>query len=203
MNNNFENDIDSLAESIKIFAGRLKVDAFYTLIEVSDLVKKYAEIYTSQKPTSISGYNVLSAIVLNGSKLTATEISKQVFRSRYTVTRLIDTLEKQGLVERRLTKTDRRIKHVYITKKGVKLIEKASVDMKEAVINIAFEPLSPDSVQQLNDSLKMLKGHLIHLISQNKQYSHYELPVRSKDNNSSSKLKGAKHLKQVLTLSNK
>jgi DNA-binding MarR family transcriptional regulator len=174
MNDNYESEIGSLAKNINDFAKRLKVDAFYTLIEVSDLVKKYAEIYTSKKPTSISGYNVLSAIVLSGGKLTATDISKQVFRSRYTVTRLIDTLEKQGMVVRRSIKNDRRMKYVFITKKGINLVERASADMKGAVINKAFDPLDKESVKELNNSLKALKSHLIYLISQNRQYSHYE-----------------------------
>lgn len=179
MKNDFEADVESLAKNIRVFAKKLRVDAFLSLIEVSDLVKKYAEIYTSQKPTSTSGYNVLNVIILSGGKSTATDISKQVFRSRYTVTRLIDTLEKQGLVGRKPTKNDRRMKFVYITKKGVDLVEKASADMREAVINKALNPLDRESVQELNKSLKMLKSHLIYLISQDKQYYHYELPPQN------------------------
>ncbi len=179
MIDNFEADVESLAKNIRFFAKKLRVDAFLSLIEVSDLVKKYAEIYTSQKPATTSGYNVLNVIILNGGKSTATDISKQVFRSRYTVTRLIDTLEKRGLVERKPTKQDRRMKFVYVTKKGVDLVEKASADMREAVINKALNPLNRKSVQELNKSLKMLKSHLIYLISQDKQYNHYELPPQS------------------------
>ncbi len=198
MKNDFEADVESLAKNIRVFAKKLRVDAFLSLIEVSDLVKKYAEIYTSQKPTSTSGYNILNALILNGGKLTATDISKQIFRSRYTVTRLIDTLEKQGLVQRKPTKKDRRMKFVYITKKGVELVEKASADMKEAVINIALNPLNQESVQQLNKTLKMLKSHLIYLVSQNRQYYHYEPPGQTVKSKSLSKGSKANNQSQAL-----
>jgi len=173
MDDDFKENIDSLADNIRIFATKLRVDTFLSFIETADLIRKYTAIYTARKPASTSGFNVLNGLILNGGKLTATDISKQVFRSRYTVTRLVDTLEKQGLVKREPIDKDRRMKLVGITRKGLELVEKASADMQEKVINIAFHPLNREKIEELNTTLKMLKEHLISLVSQDKEDNHY------------------------------
>ena len=173
MDDDFKENIDSLADNIRIFTIKLRVDTFLSFIVTADLIRKYAALYTTQKPASTSGYNVRNVLILNGGKLTATDISQQVFRSRYTVTRLVDTLEKQGLVKRESIDRDRRMKLVGITRKGLELVEKASADMQERVINIALQPLSHEKLEELNTTLKMLKDHLVSLVKQDKEDNYY------------------------------
>lgn len=57
--------------------------------------------------------------------------------------KIIDHLEKEKLVERQPHPTDRRVKNVMITAKGVKLI-KSSIEVREKVENLFFKDLSTD-----------------------------------------------------------
>jgi len=162
----FKDDIDILAKSIANESVTQSTDTFSLIREVSDLIRKYTAIYTSTKPATTSGYNVLRSLVTNGGELTATEISNYVFRSRYTVTRLVDTLEKRGLVVRKPSIKDRRKKAVQVTRKGLDLVARAHVDMQNNVINAAFHPLTDEKLEELKSTLKMLKEHLASLVSE-------------------------------------
>jgi len=53
--------------------------------------------------------------------LTQTELTGRCHTAHYTTTRTLDTLEKQGLVERRPHPTSRRSHQVYLTASGKKL----------------------------------------------------------------------------------
>lgn len=50
--------------------------------------------------------------------LTQTELSKRCQTAHYTTTRVLDSLEKLGLVERRAHPTSRRAYQIFLTKKG-------------------------------------------------------------------------------------
>ena len=68
-------------------------------------------------------YNVLRAIRRGGKQgLTASEIGEQMTDRRADVTRLVDRLVREGLVERRHDKADRRIVRAILTGKAAKLL---------------------------------------------------------------------------------
>ena len=76
-----------------------------------------------------------------------------------------DTLEKRGLVKRQPLEKDRRMKSVSITPNGLNLVKAASADMQEKIINVALHPLRREQIIDLNNTLSLLKKHLITLTS--------------------------------------
>jgi MarR family transcriptional regulator, organic hydroperoxide resistance regulator len=54
---------------------------------------------------------------------TLTELRKEMHVSAPTITGIIDRLERDGYVKRSTDKTDRRIKNVILTKKGLRIID--------------------------------------------------------------------------------
>jgi DNA-binding MarR family transcriptional regulator len=54
-------------------------------------------------------------------------------RDRSAMTRMVDTLEKKGFVERRACPVDARVKHIYLSKKGKQIQQKASQAASGAV----------------------------------------------------------------------
>lgn len=69
------------------------------------------------------------------------QLCDKSFRDKASITRLIDNLEKQSLVERKPSATDRRINLVCLTNQGKNLqqqtIDIANTTMDEALVNIS------------------------------------------------------------------
>ena len=66
--------------------------------------------------------NAIIFIITRGGKLTPTQIAKLLLRSRNSVSKLIDGLEKDGLVRRYHAKEDRRTVYVEVTSNGLSFI---------------------------------------------------------------------------------
>lgn len=67
-------------------------------------------------------------------------------RDRSAVTRMIDTLEKKGLVERKACPVDARVKHIFLSSKGRQIKDKASQAASSAVC---------DALKGFNDEEKL------------------------------------------------
>jgi DNA-binding MarR family transcriptional regulator len=160
----FQNTLDSLACDIRSQATELQTDTFLAFVQTSVIINRYLDIHPAGRPASRTGLNVLNALILSGGTLTPTEISKQILRSKHSVTRLVDTLEKQGYAKRKPIGTDRRTREVTITKKGLDLVKQNVMEHQERVISHVFAPLSQEQLEDLNETLKRLKEHLLSLI---------------------------------------
>lgn len=160
-------NIDSIAEEIRSQAQDLRVDTFLSVIYTSDLIGKYLDNLLSDRPVTKAGYNVLHALILNDGTLTSTEISKRVWRTKYSVTKVIDTLAKQGYVKRLSTGVDgdRRTKRIKITRKGLDQVIEATTHSRKVASEQVFRGLSEGQVQELNKLLKHLRKDTIELIN--------------------------------------
>lgn len=73
------------------------------------------------------------------------ELSNRTFRDKPSITRLVDNLEKLGLVERRASETDRRINRIYLTEKGKGLrdpsMELANLTLNEGLVGLSHEDI--------------------------------------------------------------
>jgi MarR family transcriptional regulator, organic hydroperoxide resistance regulator len=101
----------------------LEEEAYVSLLRTADLhAQAVAEVL---KPHGLSPtqYNVLRILRGAGAGgLPCGEIAERMIAKDPDVTRLIDRLAKQGLVERRRSEADRRVVQVVITERGRKAI---------------------------------------------------------------------------------
>ncbi|WP_227287679.1 MarR family transcriptional regulator [Boseongicola sp. H5] len=117
---------------------------------VSDLMSGYG----------ISGkqYNVLRAIRRGGDGgLSISQISEQMTDPRADVTRLLDRLVRDGLVDRQPDETDRRVVRTYLTEAGANLLE----SLDEPLLTThkdQFSQLSKAEIEQLTDLLRKTRG---------------------------------------------
>ena len=159
-----DNNIESLAASLRAQRGHLRVDTFLSIVATGDAINRYLDIQLAKQSISRTGFNVLHALILNGGIMTPTNISKRIYRSKHTVTRVIDTLEKQGFVERASIGEDRRNRKVSITKEGFDFIESVQDDA-QSISTTVFLPLEKKQVEELNKILRRLRKHVRALIS--------------------------------------
>jgi DNA-binding MarR family transcriptional regulator len=87
------------------------------------------------------------------------ELCNATFRDKPSITRLIDNLEKLGLVKRVSDAKDRRINKVFLTKNALKLQEDTMV-LAEETLNEALEGVPADQVDMCKEVLQRVYDNL-------------------------------------------
>ncbi len=83
------------------------------------------------------------------------EIARRLIERAPDVTRLIDRLEQQGLIERRGSERDRRLSVAVITRDGLALLERMQPDVQRVHESLAAR-LSPAEAEQLSRACERL-----------------------------------------------
>jgi DNA-binding MarR family transcriptional regulator len=164
--------VDSLAEDIRDQSNQLEINTFLSLLYTLDVTSRYVDMETAKHTMRLKGYNlsragyyILDVLILNGGTLIPTEISKKIFRSKHTVTIIIDTLEKWGLVKREDAETDRRMKNISITEEGVDLVRKTSFSRgRKNISHQVLLPVDKKQMEMLNQTLKLIRKHVNALV---------------------------------------
>ena len=87
------------------------------------------------------------------------EIADATYRDRPGTTRLLDNLEKDGFIERKPDKTDRRTNLIYLTTKG-KTIEKKVVDALNKTIDTATKGITDQQISQLRSIFEQINNNI-------------------------------------------
>lgn len=82
-------------------------------------------------------------------------------RDKTSLTRLINTMEKKSLVARIPSKSDRRINHIHLTKKGEKLFQE-TLPIMEGFAKSLQENISEEEIKQTINVIKKVQENLIH-----------------------------------------
>jgi DNA-binding MarR family transcriptional regulator len=85
-----------------------------------EVLERYLEIELKRHKASLIHFNIMSALFMNGGEMTPSEIAESVFREKNSITAVINTLEREGVVRREPSASDRRSVKVVITEKGWK-----------------------------------------------------------------------------------
>ena len=107
---------------------------------------------------ALDWYDVLLELERAGGELRPREIAKETLFARYSVTRLVDRLEKQGLVKRGVCPEDARGAVIQITQKGRKLRTKMWPVYAAAIERHFAEKLSDSQAEQLGKLLRKIIG---------------------------------------------
>lgn len=82
-------------------------------------------------------------------RLRMTELAARVLLSRSGLTRLVDRLEREGLVARAACATDARVTHAVLTQAGLQRLRQASPTHLRSIAEHVTGRLSADEMQQL------------------------------------------------------
>jgi len=158
-----DNDVQSLARDIRDTAAELRVNAVLSLSYTADILNRFLDIEMAKYGASRARSAVLNVLIVSGGSLTPTEISKRVFRSKHTITRILDGLEASGLIKREQVPGDRRKTKIVVTKKALEFIKLTDAGRRE-ISSKALSCLDPEEVRQLNTLLRKLRKHLLSYI---------------------------------------
>ena len=109
-----------LPGDIKGALNQIKETDFWLCVQFADTLIRYLEI-TMKKDSVISRLqgSALYFLLLNGGESTPTQLANTMLRSKHSVTKIIDSLEKEGLIIRDFTNKDRRVTSVKLTAPGL------------------------------------------------------------------------------------
>ena len=91
--------------------------------------------------------------------LSQQELCNRTFRDKPSITRLIDNLEKQKLVKRTASKTDRRINLVCLTD-AAKELQQQTIDLANATMSEALTGISKEEIETVKKVLQQVYDNL-------------------------------------------
>ena len=109
-----------------------------------------------------SQYNVLRILRGEGAPLPSLEIAHRMIQVVPAMTGLIDRLEKQGLVERKRCKEDRRVIYISLTKPGQQML----AELDEPLLGLHRELLGHMTGAELSELSRLLEKARQHLLEE-------------------------------------
>jgi DNA-binding MarR family transcriptional regulator len=142
------------------------VRAYKDILRCFDILDNYIRLSLQDEEGSRAGRSILHILIENEGSMTATEISRRVWRSKYATVRGIDTLERDGYVTRTQPENggDRRKKMITITEKGVTLCEKVFEITTEYLCPRIFEGLTEQQITECSRILEHIGSHTHDLV---------------------------------------
>ena len=83
-----------------------------------EVLARYLEVELRRYDATLIRFHIMSTLFKNGGEMTPSEIAERVFREKNSITAVINTMERQGVVRREPSLNDRRSVKVVITDKG-------------------------------------------------------------------------------------
>ena len=166
VNRNLKREIESFIQKSQKTDDNSVLKAYTSIFTAFDVIEHYVSTLLKDSDISRAGKSILYILIMNGGSLTATEISRHVWRSKFATTRVIDTLVKGGYVTRNQPDShgDRRKKMITITNKGVELSEKTDRISTESLCHQVLKGLTEEQLAQLTEIMEYIGRNTFELI---------------------------------------
>ncbi len=109
--------------------------------------------------TSVEQWGILN-IVNAFPGITQSEIALKGRKDKTNITRMLDLLEKNGNIERKQTKKDRRQYNIYITDNGIKLLNDI-IPISNEVNQQGSKGINKEELIKINSLLKKIQTNLL------------------------------------------
>jgi len=157
-------DIDVLAKKIEEMALNLRFNTGLQIMYTGLLMDKYVNLRVKKYGQNRSRLDILHTLITHKGVLRPSQLSEMTFRSKQTITKIVDGLVSDGLVTREPEGKDRRTKNVFVTEKGIQFVENSL----PITMNISYEcmpTLTVQELEQLNGVLKHIRKRVLNQIA--------------------------------------
>jgi DNA-binding MarR family transcriptional regulator len=157
--------IPSQAEVDKVNK-EIRKTQFARLVAFADVVSRYTQIVLKNRENQISWLHTsaLLFIITRGGSLTPSQLAGIMLRSNYSVTKLIDGLEKDGLLKRCRNSQDGRSFDIKVTSEGLNYVTN-SLKNSEIAENELKSCLDEEELENLAVIIRKLRDKLIEKVS--------------------------------------
>jgi MarR family transcriptional regulator for hemolysin len=136
----------------------LKREFAFTLIDAARLLRTYADYKAAQFGITRAQWAVLARLD-RSEGLKQSELAEILDLQPITLTRLLDRLCDNGLIERRADPSDRRAKRLYLTPAARPLLDRLN-ELGEELMTTALAGLAWPEVEHINARLSTVKENL-------------------------------------------
>jgi DNA-binding MarR family transcriptional regulator len=138
--------------------GQAHKEAWVTLYVSSSLLKRRIDRFLTEKGlVSLEVYDVLLTLEsAQHGRMRMSDLADQVFFSRSGITRVVDRLEADGLLQRIACPSDRRAIWAAITPKGIAERQRSWSTYSEAIQEFFAKQMTEDQAQQLSGILRQI-----------------------------------------------
>jgi MarR family transcriptional regulator, transcriptional regulator for hemolysin len=143
----------------------LKREFAFTIMDVARLLKTYADQRARQFGVSRAQWAVLMRIDRNEG-LKQSELAEMLDLQPITLTRLLDRLADNGLIERRADPSDRRANRLYLKPAAKPLLGRLG-DLGTDMMETVLDGISSNSVERMLKELTAVKDNLRSAIAAN------------------------------------
>jgi DNA-binding MarR family transcriptional regulator len=151
---------DTTAEAVD----KTPLGIILSLLTSFEVLERYLELELIRSGASLNRFHVMSTLYKNHGEMMPSEIGKGVFRASNTITAVVNTLEKQGLVRRETSPEDGRVKRVVITEKGWKEANNLT-PVAQQRSREALSCLDKEQLDALVDIMRTIRNSLLPKIS--------------------------------------
>ncbi len=111
------------AQEIEEVASQIREVNFWLCVAFADTISRYCEI--TMKKDNISPLHgiAMNYLVRVGGNSTPTQLAEQMFRSKHSMTKIVDNLEKEGFIVRDFSSKDRRVTNIRVTAAGLEYVK--------------------------------------------------------------------------------
>ena len=111
-------------EEFKKIAEQIGELNFWLCVCFADTLNRYLEITMKKDDISPLHNIAMYYLVRSGGSLTPTQLAEAMFRSKHSVTKIMDNLEKEGFIIRDFSSQDRRVTVIRVTVAGLEYVKK-------------------------------------------------------------------------------
>ena len=150
---------------VNVEVGNPVFNAYHLFMQTADAVQKYADsTFYRRSGLSVSKFGVLQILAIREGSMTPSEIAERVFREKNSITAVINTLEREGVVRREPSADDRRSVKVVITDKGWKEANRLNPIAQE-ISREALSCMDKEQLETLVDTMREVRESLLPIIA--------------------------------------
>ncbi len=125
-----------------------------------EVLARYLEVELKRYEVSLIRFNIMSTLFKNGGEMMPSEIAESVFREKNSITAVLNTMEKQGVIRREPSENDRRCVRVVITDKGWNEANRLAPIAQE-MSRKALSCLEKERVEELVETMRTVRESLL------------------------------------------
>lgn len=148
------------SQEIKNVAKAIEAMQLPRIMGFADMVLRHVEVMSEGNTSRLNTY-ILSFLIARGGEkgLTHSELARLLVRSNHSMTRLIDSLQKDGLITRNRDPKDRRAVYIKITSAGLKFMRKY-IDEIALIEKKVLSCLDKNELEILTILIRKIRGKL-------------------------------------------
>ena len=154
------NELESSANSLRDQHSDVRVDNSYDLLRASAILNNYLKLGYRKIKLKQNHVILICFLLANGGTMTPTELKTRVFRSNNAISKSLDGLDKLGLTKSSRSKSDRRLRRVTLTEKGLRMA-KEILPVRRALFTKATSCLNQEERKVFQSILEKLMSHLL------------------------------------------